>query len=408
MYVLELKRKEKDAQLQSDSKVAHLTPVREGSSSGKFYKRSSSDDDRKRHYREQGEDTPSYGGGVNPSAKSAIDDRYHKSRRIDYSSSKGKDKSRDKHSSAEYDERHRYSRSSDYYRKRDSDRDRERQRDHGELRDHSRSDRDLRPREPASSHSHHSSGSRRYNEHRHTSRRGDTSVRFRDEPLTPALSVASTPGRKAWDDEDSGFASKRSSQWDFPTPVPDRRKRDDETPLPTPVHKFNPWVRQPGSSHILETPGFVKNKNATEEQKQGDEDLHVDREEWEDEQKRLDREWYNMDEGYDEIHNPFAGISEDYTKKKEEALAQKKHQRMSAQQRQINRDNELWEKNRLLTSGVVLNVDGNEDYDEDSEARVHLLVHNIVPPFLDGRIVFTKQFEPVVPVRVRNITCENY
>ncbi|ROT62118.1 putative pre-mRNA-splicing factor ATP-dependent RNA helicase PRP16 [Penaeus vannamei] len=31
--------------------------------------------------------------------------------------------------------------------------------------------------------------------------------------------------------------------------------------------------------------------------------------------------------------------------------------------------------------------------------KVHILVHNIVPPFLDGRIVFTKQPEPVIPVK---------
>lgn len=31
---------------------------------------------------------------------------------------------------------------------------------------------------------------------------------------------------------------------------------------------------------------------------------------------------------------------------------------------------------------------------------MHLLVHNIVPPFLDGRIVFTKQPEPVIPVSI--------
>jgi pre-mRNA-splicing factor ATP-dependent RNA helicase DHX38/PRP16 len=90
---------------------------------------------------------------------------------------------------------------------------------------------------------------------------------------------------------------------------------------------------------------------------------------------------------------------------------------MSAQQRQINKvckisikkmlvliyylfqDNELWERNRMLTSGVVVSVDLDEDFDEDNEARVHLLVHNIVPPFLDGRIVFTKQPEPVIPVK---------
>jgi len=62
-----------------------------------------------------------------------------------------------------------------------------------------------------------------------------------------------------------------------------------------------------------------------------------DRELWEDEQKRLDREWYQMDEGYDDAHNPFANVSEDYTKKREEQLEQRKIKRMSAQQRQINK-----------------------------------------------------------------------
>jgi hypothetical protein len=54
----------------------------------------------------------------------------------------------------------------------------------------------------------------------------------------------------------------------------------------------------------------------------------------------------------------------------------------------------------MLTSGVVHSVDVDEDFDEENVDRVHLLVHNIVPPFLDGRIVFTKQPEPVIPVKV--------
>ena len=45
-----------------------------------------------------------------------------------------------------------------------------------------------------------------------------------------------------------------------------------------------------------------------------------------------------------------------------------------------------------------MNVD--DDFEEEHEAKVHLLVQNIVPPFLDGRIVFTKQPEPVIPVKV--------
>lgn len=60
----------------------------------------------------------------------------------------------------------------------------------------------------------------------------------------------------------------------------------------------------------------------------------------------------------------------------------------------------MWERNRMLTSGVVQAIHGDEDFDDENVARVHLLVHNIVPPFLDGRIVFTKQPEPVIPVRV--------
>lgn len=53
----------------------------------------------------------------------------------------------------------------------------------------------------------------------------------------------------------------------------------------------------------------------------------------------------------------------------------------------------------MLTSGVVTSINVNEDFDEEAIERVHLLVHHIVPPFLDGRIVFTKQPEPVIPVR---------
>ena len=65
-----------------------------------------------------------------------------------------------------------------------------------------------------------------------------------------------------------------------------------------------------------------------------------------------------------------------------------------------NKDNDAWENNRLLTSGVVTRTEVDDDFDESDEAKVYLLVHNIIPPFLDGRIVFTKQPEPVIPIKV--------
>ena len=83
--------------------------------------------------------------------------------------------------------------------------------------------------------------------------------------------------------------------------------------------------------------------------------------------------------------------SAEYTRRKEEAMEQKKVRRMTAKQAQRNKDNEMWEKNRMFTSGAVTRLDFDEDLEEIAEAKVHLIVNNIIPPFLDGRIVFTKQ-----------------
>ncbi len=69
----------------------------------------------------------------------------------------------------------------------------------------------------------------------------------------------------------------------------------------------------------------------------------------------------------------------------------------------------------MIQSGVVTKVSFDQDFDDESESRVHLLVTNLVPPFLDGRIRFTRQclynlfnlsylkylflVEPVIPVK---------
>lgn len=134
--------------------------------------------------------------------------------------------------------------------------------------------------------------------------------------------------------------------------------------------------------------------------------------------QRFDRCWYTIEEGDDE-YNPVYALSDNYIKKREQILQKQTQKRISAQKRQINevrahseplvsvahqsllvcltlagvytQDNERWETNRMLTSGVVQRLEVDEDFEEDNATKVHLLVHNLVPPFLDGRIVFTKQ-----------------
>ncbi|KAL9029554.1 MAG: hypothetical protein Q9196_002218 [Gyalolechia fulgens] len=126
----------------------------------------------------------------------------------------------------------------------------------------------------------------------------------------------------------------------------------------------------------------------------------------EQESNALDRDWYAGDEfGHtfgDETHNPFGGADASWAdRQKELALAERKNgKRVSAKAVQKQKDVDAWEVNRMLTSGVAQRRDHDADFDDDEEAtRVHLLVHDLKPPFLDGRRVFTKQLDPVSAVR---------
>lgn len=120
----------------------------------------------------------------------------------------------------------------------------------------------------------------------------------------------------------------------------------------------------------------------------------------------LDRDWYAGDElGHtlgDESHNPFGSADATWAdQQKESAFAERKlGKRVNARAVQKQRDVDAWEANRMLTSGVAQRRDFEADFEDDEEAmRVHLLVHDIKPPFLDGRKVFTKQLDPVPAVR---------
>jgi hypothetical protein len=68
-----------------------------------------------------------------------------------------------------------------------------------------------------------------------------------------------------------------------------------------------------------------------------DDEVRVDAREWEEEQVRLDRDWYSsFDEGGvagDEEHNPFAGF-EDFGREKEQEMEAKAVKKITARQAQ--------------------------------------------------------------------------
>uniref|UniRef100_A0A1A9VNH9 RNA helicase n=1 Tax=Glossina austeni TaxID=7395 RepID=A0A1A9VNH9_GLOAU len=358
------------------------------------------------------DETPSHTGGVSEKARERLREHLKRDRSKgvhystkDYAKNLDKDRERSKPSSS-------FMRHRDKDRGKEKDRERrrerERRRDRERSKSNSNSDRDRNRKDRKD-----------YNDRDRSSTSIFRTPRFKDEPRTPALiSVAGS----AWDDDESGERPVRNSSWDFPTPKTfsnsekgdwsvrsgasssgvgsdssshsrSRRERyhEDDTPRPTPAHKYNAWANDRKRSGATPATGRSQRQPWGESEE--------DRGLWEEEQRRLDREWYNIDEGYDDENNPFSGANAEYFRKREELLEQKRTKRISAQQRQNNKDNELWERNRMLTSGVVMSINVNDDFDEEALERVHLLVHHIIPPFLDGRIVFTKQPEPVIPVK---------
>ncbi len=63
------------------------------------------------------------------------------------------------------------------------------------------------------------------------------------------------------------------------------------------------------------------------------------------------------------------------------------------------RDNDIWEKNRLQTAGTIQKGDLDLDFEDTSEPTVQLSTHHLTPPFLTGTNVFTTQRDPISPVR---------
>ncbi|CAN6667241.1 pre-mRNA-splicing factor ATP-dependent RNA helicase Prp16p [Trichomonascus vanleenenianus] len=115
----------------------------------------------------------------------------------------------------------------------------------------------------------------------------------------------------------------------------------------------------------------------------------------------LDRDWYAADEiGHaagDELHNPFYDQFS-YEPEQEEQMEKKVQKRVSTRAIQRQKESELWEQNRMRTSGVARSA-GLDEMDEDEESRVHVFLHHLTPPFLDGRQVFTRQKDPISAVR---------
>jgi len=180
---------------------------------------------------------------------------------------------------------------------------------------------------------------------------------------------------------------------------PKRRKLDPEEYSIAPRPKFRK-PNNPASSRA-QTPRTHENGSGTHQKSSNAPEPLV--EDFDDMQ--LDRDWYGGEEnGHtygDDSHNPFGGAESMWIDaQREAALTEKKqNNRASMRAQQKQKDVDAWETNRMLQSGVAQRRHLDDDFNDDDEGtRIHILVHDLKPPFLDGKTVFTKQIEPVPAV----------
>ncbi|ONI11704.1 hypothetical protein PRUPE_4G121400 [Prunus persica] len=123
--------------------------------------------------------------------------------------------------------------------------------------------------------------------------------------------------------------------------------------------------------------------------------------------------WYDREEGnamFDTTDSSSLFYGNDaYFQKKEAELAKRLLRRdgtkmnvaRSRKMSQLNADNARWEDSQLSRSGAVGATKAQTEIDDEEEHKVTLLVHdtNLKPPFLNDSAVFTKQTEPVMPIK---------
>lgn len=93
----------------------------------------------------------------------------------------------------------------------------------------------------------------------------------------------------------------------------------------------------------------------------------------------------------------------DKTRAREAEMQRKRQEnpivRMSAKKSALMDDQDAWEENRLLSSGAAVKGEVSLDINADSDSRVTLLVHQVKPPFLDGRVSFSNIRDAVPTVK---------
>ncbi|RHY52701.1 hypothetical protein DYB38_010433, partial [Aphanomyces astaci] len=251
--------------------------------------------------------------------------------------------------------------------------------------------------------------SREYSDHHRSSRRTSptSSRRESSSRSTPStLSNVSTPS--TWIEKPSPAPSStrsglglNESDWEEPERLhssgqPSKSDWDAPTPSPMRSTSSTPSRDTPSSTTVRSTDLMAKETR----HHLGRGDL-AKKSYDDDDEERFDRQFY-MD---DELpHDAFVGNEAKFQQMEDDMVRKRQRGELktrgkSARASALNQDQDAWETNRLMTSGVMATTEVDTEFDDELDARVQIMVHNTKPPFLDGRVSFTTQVEMVATVK---------
>ncbi|KAE9454731.1 hypothetical protein C3L33_13370, partial [Rhododendron williamsianum] len=241
-------------------------------------------------------------------------------------------------------------------------------------------------------------------------RESHSNTRRHHQPSPSPMLIGASPDARLvspWSGGNTPQSGHSSSPWDAisPSPVPIRASGSSVRSASS---------RYGGRSHQLsfsrensrqsEDGEAVKSSFPKDNNTEITESMHLEME------YNSDRAWYDREEGntvFDADSSSFFLGDDASFKKKEAELAKKLVRKdgtkmtlaQSKKLSQLTADNAQWEDRQLLRSGAVRGTEVQTEFDDEEERKVILLVHDTKPPFLDGRVVFTKQAEPIMPLK---------
>lgn len=193
----------------------------------------------------------------------------------------------------------------------------------------------------------------------------------------------------------SGSTDKESrSEWEAPTPLRSIADSTDIMTQNTSLSSYTPKTTI--TNRAMRRAGFIVDEEKVDEPPSPPK---ADKEE-DVEDEDFDRDFYLSEEGNvaasgdDGANTKFLGNPLKFQQREEQmaksrARGDTKIAGMSAKMSQLHADQEAWEDNRLIQSGVAVLKEVQTHFEDDDDARVQLIVHTLKPPFLDGRITFS-------------------